>query len=494
MTEISEPKAKQIIGQGGIFTGKGDIRADEFLKDLKGNKAVQMFREMRDNDATIGGIMYATEQVLRDVPFKVKPANDTEEAKKKAEFVEQVLLDMEHSLDDHISEALSCLTFGFADFEVVYKRRKGTSQTDPKKYSKYNDDYIGVRKIASRAQWTIESFEVDDQSGDLLGITQKGMMGKPKKFIPSSKLLHYKTTTTNNDHSGRSILRNCYKSYTYLNNFQQIEAIAVEREMHGIPLARVPADYLSPSATEDQTAFLTQVTNALRDLKLNEQGYLVIPSDPYTDPEGRISDHRYVDVELIASQGKRSIDIGPIVTRYQHDIARSVMAEFLMLGSSSTGSYALSKSKTDLFLRALESYINSIYDVINKQLIEPLWKLNGFDFDLLPVVEAGDVAPHDLAELSSYLRNLNGASIDLSDQVEIVDALLQNAELPPLDRETYEAGIERKRIADEARNDYYDGPDNNVTGGAPNNAQQQPQKAPQQAPKKPAPQPKKGSQ
>jgi len=107
------------------------------------------------------------------------------------------------------------------------------------------------------------------------------------------------------------------------------------------------------------------------------------------------------------------------------------MAEFLMLGAGANGSYALSKSKTDLFLRSMESYINSIFDVLNKQLIEPLWHINGLNFDLMPKICAGDVAPHDLRELGSYLRNLNGANIDLSDQDDIVNALLANAELPP---------------------------------------------------------------
>ena len=55
----------------------------------------------------------------------------------------------------------------------------------------------------------------------------------------------------------------------------------------------------------------------------------------------------------------------------------------------------------------------------------------------MPKLVAGDVAPHDLRELSSYLRNLNGADINLSDQPDIVDALLHNAELPDLDREIY---------------------------------------------------------
>jgi len=106
MKNLSEGLGKIELGQAGTHTRQGTIRADEFLQDLKGKRAINKFREMRDNDSTIGAIMYATEQVLRDVDYYVEPANDTDEAKREAEFVKSVLEDMEHSVDDHISEAL----------------------------------------------------------------------------------------------------------------------------------------------------------------------------------------------------------------------------------------------------------------------------------------------------------------------------------------------------------------------------------------------------
>jgi hypothetical protein len=431
MKNLSEGLGKIELGQAGTHTRQGTIRADEFLQDLKGKRAIRKFREMRDNDSTIGAIMYATEQVLRDVDFYVEPANDTDEAQREADFVKSVLEDMEHSVDDHISEALSHLTFGFSLFEVVYKRRLGPDNRSAKKYSKHSDGRIGVRKLASRAQWTIERFEVDKTTGDVLGVHQEQNYGIKTLFIPSTKILHYKTTNTNNDPSGRSILRNAYSAYQYLKNLQNIEAIAVERELHGVPIGRIAAEYLSPDATADQASVRSQMEKILRDLKFNEQGYALLPSDVYRDAEGKPTNQRIVDVELIASNGSRNIDINPIINRYQHDIARSVMAEFLMLGAGANGSYALSKSKTDLFLRSMESYINSIFDVLNKQLVERIWQMNGLNFDLMPKICAGDVAPHDLRELGSYLRNLNGANIDLSDQEDIVNALLANAELPP---------------------------------------------------------------
>ena len=447
MDTPSKNKAKVELGYSGANTRFGQIRADEFQNELKGKQGIRKYREMRDNDATIGAVMYATEQILRDVPRIVEPSDKkNEKAVEMAKWLETVFDDMEHSLDDHISEALSSLTFGFAVFEPVYKIRGGPKFVDPKRKSKHSDGHYGIRKLASRAQWTIDSFKVDEKTGEILGVNQE-RSALTSNFIPKNKLVHYRTTTTNNDPSGRSILRNAFKSYVYLNTMQVTEGIAVERELNGIPIIRIPSDYLADDATEDQVAIRKMAERIGRDLKFNEQGSIVLPSDVWV-VEDKATTHRLVDVELIASNGNRNIAIDPIIRRYQHDIARSVMAEFLMLGSSTTGSYALSKSKTDIFLRSVESYINTIYDVLNEQVVKPLWEINGFDVELMPTLKAGDVAPHDLDALGSYLRNLNGADINLTEQVDIIDALLANAELPLLDRELYQKGLEEKKQAE----------------------------------------------
>ena len=428
--KLSETEAKKILGVAGDNTHNGQIRADEFLPELRGKKAIRKYREMRDNDSTIGAVMYATEQVLRDVKLKVVAANDSAEAKAEKEFVETVLTDMDHTLEDHIAEALSSLSYGFAWFEVVYKRRGGPNFRDYKRYSKHTDGRIGIRKLAIRAPWTVSKFDVDQKSGDVLGLYQEGSQFGKSHYIPTNKSLYYKTTAINGDPSGRSILRNAYTSYEYLNNLQAIEAIAVERELAGIPVARIPSEYLSSDASSAQTAFRANLEDILRDVKFNEQGYIITPSDTYPDKDGSPTNIRLVDVELMSSNGSRNIDIDPIVSRYQHDIARSVLSEFLLLGAHSAGgSYALSKSKTDLFLRALESYIGAITDVLNKQLIERLWQLNGLSYDTMPYIEAGDVAPHDLREIAAFLRNLNGADINVSDHPEVIQDLMDIAEL-----------------------------------------------------------------
>lgn len=426
------------LGVYGRNTRSGQLSADEFLPQLRGRKAIQVFREMRDNNPTIGAIMYATEQVLRDVDIKVKPSKNPKYSesrrKRDAEFLESVLHDMDHTLDDHISEALSFLTFGFSLFETVYKRRE--------------DGAIGVKKLASRAQWTINRFDIDQSSGDIKGVWQDGSY-KSSPYIPINKAVYYRTTTLNNDPAGRSILRNAYQPYHYLNKLQSYEAIAIERELHGIPVGRIPADYLAVDASDSHKAFRAAFESVLRDVKLNEQGFILIPSDQYTDSDGKPTGDRIVDIELLSASGSRSIDIDVPISRYQHDIARSAISEFVMLGTSG-GSYALSKSKSDLFLRCLEAYADTIADTLNKQLVEPLWLLNGLPPETMPELEAGDVAPHDLKELGSFLRNLNGADIGVGDQVETVAELLDIAELP-FDKEQYKKDLADRKAGEKAQ-------------------------------------------
>jgi hypothetical protein len=217
---------------------------------------------------------------------------------------------------------------------------------------------------------------------------------------------------------------------------QEYEAISVERNLHGVPKGKMPAEYLAESATDDQKAVMNDFLTAIKDLKNNEQGAIIVPSDPYYNDDGKASNMPLMDVELMTVQGTGGIDVDKIIRRYQHDIARTLLAEFVMLGSSAGGSYALSKTKGDMFLRSLESYLNTIYDCLQRQLLPRLFELNGISSDLIPTLKPNDVVPHDLRELGAFLRNINGAGIALTNQSDTLEAIFEAAELP------FDTGIE----------------------------------------------------
>ena len=50
----------------------------------------------------------------------------------KGKFIDGCLADMSHTWADFLAEVLSCLPYGWAYFETVYKLRKGPDQSDSK--------------------------------------------------------------------------------------------------------------------------------------------------------------------------------------------------------------------------------------------------------------------------------------------------------------------------------------------------------------------------
>jgi hypothetical protein len=405
--------ATRELGASGSYGMNDQLRPDEFLPKLRGLNATRTFREMKDNDPVIGAILMAFEMLLRAAEFRVEAANDSPEAEEAKLFVEQCFEDMEGTVDDFLAEVLTFLPFGFSVFEVVYKIRGGRNTSDTTRYSQFDDGRYGVQKLAPRAQWTIDRF-LTDANGAITGVRQTALTLKMGSVeIPIEKLLHFRTSTINNDPSGRSILRNAFTSYHYASHIQMIEAIAVEREMNGIPVGRIPSEYLADSATAAQQGFTNAFKKILRDVKFNDQGFILIPSDVYENDDGSKTSIPMVQFDLVTAKGTRAIPTGDVILRHQQNIARSVLADFLMLGSGDKGSFALSKSKTDLFLAAAAGYTEAISSVLNRQLLTRLWELNGFDPDLMPSIAFGDIAPVDLAELGAFVRDIAGAGMPL---------------------------------------------------------------------------------
>jgi len=405
--------ATRELGASGSYGMNDQLRPDEFLPKLRGLNATRTFREMKDNDPVIGAILMAFEMLLRAAEFRVEAVNDSPEAEEAKLFVEQCFADMDGTVDDFLAEVLTFLPFGFSVFEVVYKIRGGRNTSDMTRYSQFDDGRYGIQKLAPRAQWTIDRF-LTDANGAITGVRQTALTLKMGSVeIPIEKLLHFRTSTINNDPSGRSILRNAFTSYHYASHIQMIEAIAVEREMNGIPVGRIPSEYLADSATAAQQGFTNAFKKILRDVKFNDQGFILIPSDVYENDDGSKTSIPMVQFDLVTAKGTRAIPTGDVILRHQQNIARSVLADFLMLGSGDKGSFALSKSKTDLFLAAASGYTEAISSVLNRQLLTRLWELNGFDPDLMPSIAFGDIAPVDLAELGAFVRDIAGAGMPL---------------------------------------------------------------------------------
>lgn len=417
-------------GMTGLKRSAGHIH-EEFLPQLSGHRAGAVYREMRDNDPVIGAILYAIDRLVRQVSWRVQAVSKKNEDELAATFVESCMHDMSMSWEDLISETLSMLVFGWSYHEIVYKHRKGPDQKDAKNRSKYDDGLVGWRKIPIRAQETQVEWIFDEHGGI------KGMRQSPPPFynlvdIPIEKALLFRTYSHKNNPEGRSILRTAYRPYFFKKRIEEIEAIGIERDLAGFPVMYVDPQIMRSDASAAQQTVFNDYKDLVSNIRRDQQEGVILPS--IFDETG----HQLYKLELLSSGGSRSFDTNSIIQRYDQRIAMSVLADFILLGQQSHGSFALSVDKTDLFATSLRTWLEIIRTVFNTFAIPRLFKLNGFDATRLPTLEYGDIETPPLGELGNYIQVLAGAGVPLFPDDELENYLRRVASLPEREKRTGE--------------------------------------------------------
>ena len=221
------------FGSTGLRRSNGYIY-EEWHPKLRGRRAVQVFREMRDNDATVGAMLYAIESLILQAPWKIEAVEDpTPEQIAARDFVREALFsDMETTWQESLGEILSMIVYGWSYFEVVYKRRSGTG-------SRFDDGRVGWKKFAPRGQDTLERWEID-RHGTTLGMYQIDYYTGTSAYIPMAKALAFTFRSQLNSPEGRSGLRSAYRPWYFRKKLEEIEAIGIERDLNGLPVMQVP--------------------------------------------------------------------------------------------------------------------------------------------------------------------------------------------------------------------------------------------------------------
>lgn len=409
------------LGTSGLRRSGGFIH-EEFLTQLRGKRGLLTYREMADNDPVIGSILYAIEKVILRLDWRVDPYDESEEAKELAEFIDTCLEDMSDSFDQTLASILSMLVYGFSFHEIVYKIRGGDNK-DPQKNSKHADGKIGWRKWAIRSQETLNNWMMDE-TGGIQGFKQMDPTGGGFRDIPIEKGLLFRTTVNKNNPEGRSLLRNSFRPWYYKRRIEEIEAIGIERDLAGLPVAKVPPEYLSSGKTAAQQTVLDTITNIVQNIKRNEQEGVVFPL--MFDENG----NEMFKLELLSSGGTRQFDTDKVITRYDQRIAMSVLTDFILLGHERVGSFSLGSQKMDLWTMSIDAIAKSIAEVINQYAIPRLMKLNSFNTELTPYVTYGQVSSVDLGELADYVQKLTAAGVLMPDE-KLEAYLREQASLPP---------------------------------------------------------------
>lgn len=412
------------IGLTGLNRTAGlGLVDEEFLSNLRGQAAMKVFTEMWMNDPIISAMLFAIDMFMRKTKWNTEAAGDGDKEKADEQFLAECMEDMSHTWPDLLSEINSMLPYGWSFFEILYKRR--TTQTDSADVdppSKYDDGKIGWRKIEIRAQTSFERWEFDEEGG-IAGMSQRPAPTYERRTIPIQKALLFRTTSRKNNPEGVSVLRSAYRPWYFKKRTEEIEGVGIERDLAGLPMAKVPSEFMGEKATEAQKKMLAAITNLVSQVRRDQAEGIIWPSDK--DANG----NELFEFKLLNSGGSRQFSTDQVITRYEQRMAMTVLADFILLGNDSSGSFALGVSKAGMFQSALTAWMDGIEAVFNNYAIPRLFRLNGIKGPY-PKIRHEDVQKPSIADLGTFVAALTGAGAQLFPDIELENSLRETAKLP----------------------------------------------------------------
>lgn len=437
----NEPNWFVELGTSGLKRSGGYVD-EEFLPQLRGRKAVQVYREMSSNDPVIGGMIFAIVQLVRNVNWQVMPAGKSREDNEAAKLLETCMDDMSISWQDWIADLFEGeLTYGWNWNEIVYKRRMGPWQSEGKRRSKFSDGLIGWRKMPTRSHDTMLRWVFDDD-GDPIGMVQMAPPTYQQRTIPISRSLLFRWGTYKNNPEGFSGLRRAYRPWFYKKRMEEFESIGVERDLAGLPMVKAPMSYFNAPKESRQAKMLDSFRKMVRSVRRNEQEGLVFPRN--IDDQTKMDDF---DFELLGSGGARAFSTGEIIQRYENRSLMTLLADWLMVGhEQSTGTYNMHVDKTGIFKSALNGSCNSVGGIVNTHAVPRLFAANGWRPERLPRIKPSDVDPPDLTQLAQFLAATNQLGFTWGPDADMEKFMRSIARLPELQEADLKARQREARI------------------------------------------------
>lgn len=305
------------------------------------------------------------------------------------------------------------------------------------------DGRVGLADIVDRPMHTIEQwFTAAD--GSLIGVGQRPPQDATLYPIDRARMVYSRDLPMNDSPAGVGILRQVAEAVRELEAlFRQLHQ-GLETDLGGIPVVYAPIDALAKminTKVGGRTFTQGDFDNAIADLikfaknhvRTKETG-LVVDSAPHKNPDGTSAGVPSYKVEVLTAGGKAHGDLLEAIKQKLWEIAIVTGFEYLYLGADGSGSLAMAKVKTADAYRLISGFLNAYAITIQRDVLRPLWALNGWDpmtaptptWDRLEFGEIGEVAQSILGPLTQA-----GILLDRSD--EIVNAIVTRTGLPAID-------------------------------------------------------------
>ena len=408
----------------------GGVTQDELKQELNWPRSINTFKEMSYHSA-VNAPLTLFENIISKATWTYKPPEDaTEEEKEQAKIINQMMQDMEQPWSEFIRDVLSSNVFGFSVHEKVFRKRLKANG------SLYDDGIIGWKKLPIRVQESISKFIFSEDGNEIIGVQQNlsSINDTYNRFskranlinIPRSKFLLFRTGKHRGDPFGKSPLRDAYLAWRFLSALEELEATGVAKDLNGLPVLMLPAQYLAVDAPPEVQAIRQYYEGVMRNLQMNEQSAVILPQ--VIDPESK---QPMFKLDLLSVDGKKNFDISKIKEYYKNLIFTSLFSDVLTLGQSSTGSFALGSIKNSLSGAYAERLISNIAEVIQNDLIRQTYEINSWPTERMGKLDFDGLDNTDVESLSKYLQRVASVGLLEKDRA-VLNAVRQGIGIDPL--------------------------------------------------------------
>jgi hypothetical protein len=422
----TNPGPFSVVGAPGTAIYGGQVVSKEKESRLIGRQKYITFSNMLANVSIVAaGVRYFTNLVAK-AEWSVDPADDSSKAEEMAELVEDIMGDMTTPWHRVIKRMAMFTMYGFSVAEWTAKKRE--------------DGVIGLLDIEPRSQKTIEKWELDE-SGTVTGFIQTDPQNGKEIYLPRGKCIYVVDDSIDDSPEGLGLFRHLVKIAERLEKYELLEHWGFETDLRGVPVARGPFTDMEvmvqngtlsrAQATALKAPMLDFIENHNRSPELG----MLLDSKTYqtTDERSTPSPVKQWDVELLKGEPQGMEEVAAAIERLNREMARILGVEQLLLGSDSAGSHALSRDKTQAFGLMVDSALKEIKEVMERDLLDTLWSLNGWDEDLKPSFKIEKIQYRDIEQVTGALEQLAraGATMDINDPaVNEIRAILGLSDAP----------------------------------------------------------------
>jgi hypothetical protein len=403
----TKPKPTDTVGSPGTAVFSGYVVNNEKDSRLSSSERYTTYSEMLANTAIVAqGVRYFLNMVGK-AGWHAEPADDSAEAEEKAELVTEMMYDMLTPWHRIVRRTAMYNFWGFSIQEWTAKVRE--------------DGVIGLLDIEPRSQKTIEKWDLDT-AGRVLGVVQRNPQDGSEVYLPREKIVYTVDDTLNDSPQGLGLFRHLIKISKRLERYELLESWGFETDLRGMPIARGPFSAMEEMITQGSltraqaTALQQPMLEFIESHNKNPELGMILDSATYStsDERNAPSSVRQWDVEILQGEPQGQKEVAASIERLNREMARVLGVEQMLLGGDSTGSFALAKDKSQSLGLTIDATLQSVRETMEKDLLDPIWKLNNWDPKLKPTFVIEKVQYRDIEQVVNTLEILARAGAPLS--------------------------------------------------------------------------------